>query len=68
MDFVICDQIDSIMDNGDSLIIGNYDDDHFYFGNGNWFGSIFLPFKNKFYLFNTDRKNDEKGIAFGLDN
>ncbi len=62
--FAICDKRDSIMENGDSLIIWNYDDDHFYFGDGNWFGSIFLPFKNKLYHFNTDRKYNEKGIAW----
>jgi len=62
--YAVCDRRDSIMENGDSLIICNYDDDHFYFGNGNWFGSIFLPFKNKLYHFNTDRKFDKNKVAW----
>ncbi|MBK8722666.1 MAG: hypothetical protein IPL95_10470 [Saprospiraceae bacterium] len=62
--YAICNRLDSIMENGDSLDINTYNLDNLYFGNDNWFGSIFLPFKDKLYLFNTDRKKDDKGIAW----
>ncbi len=62
--YAISNRKDSIMDNGDSLNLNTYNFDKLYFGNGNWFGSIILPFKDKHYLFNTDRKKDNKGIAW----
>ena len=51
--YAIGNRVDSIMDNGDSLNPNTYNFDKLYFGNGNWFGSIVLPFKDKYYLFNT---------------
>ncbi len=62
--YAVSNRLDSLMDNGDSLNPNTYNFDKLYFGNGNWFGSIILPFKDKHYLFNTDRKKDNKGIAW----